>query len=438
MSVTVTRPVAPGRLRLLLAVALLTAALVATGLFPASAGASTKKPPQLDAASWVLIDLKDGAELAARASGQRRAIASTTKLMTAYLALRDLRMGEKLVVPRYDAEPAESLAGLEKGERLTVHDLLVAMMLPSANDAAETVAQGIAGSEPAFVAEMNRVADKLGLDRTHYANPIGLDAKRNYSTAEDLTTLAEELLSDKRFRRIVAMPKAKLTSGARNRTVINTNTLLRSDPTVDGVKTGHTTDAGYVLVASAKRDGVPLLAAVLGAPSETERNDETERLLDYGYGLYAREDAIERGAAEAAAAVRYEDGRLPLTASRGVSVEVRDDQEVKVDADGPAEVEGPIDAGERLGTATVTVDGRFIDRVPLVAGHAVAAPTIVDKIGGPVVVVLIVAVIIVILAVVVIALRRRRNDGNNGDRVSEERMRDRQERIRRRRRGAGE
>ncbi|HEU4803423.1 MAG TPA: D-alanyl-D-alanine carboxypeptidase family protein [Solirubrobacterales bacterium] len=438
MSVTVTRPVAPGRLRLLLAVALLTAALVATGLVPASAGASTKKPPQLDAASWVLIDLKDGAELAARASGQRRAIASTTKLMTAYLALRDLRMGEKLVVPRYDAEPAESLAGLEKGERLTVHDLLVAMMLPSANDAAETVAQGIAGSEPAFVAEMNRAADKLGLDRTHYANPIGLDAKRNYSTAEDLTTLAEELLSDKRFRRIVAMPKAKLTSGARNRTVTNTNTLLRSDPTVDGVKTGHTTDAGYVLVASAKRDGVPLLAAVLGAPSETERNDETERLLDYGYGLYAREDAIERGAAEAAAAVRYEDGRLPLTASRGVSVEVRDDQEVKVDADGPAEVEGPIDAGERLGTATVTVDGRFIDRVPLVAGHAVAAPTIVDKIGGPVVVVLIVAVIIVILAVVVIALRRRRNDGNNGDRVSEERMRDRQERIRRRRRGAGE
>jgi D-alanyl-D-alanine carboxypeptidase (penicillin-binding protein 5/6) len=438
MSVTVTRPVAPGRLRLLLAVALLTAALVATGLVPASAGASTKKPPQLDAASWVLIDLKDGAELAARASGQRRAIASTTKLMTAYLALRDLRMGEKLAVPRYDAEPAESLAGLEKGERLTVHDLLVAMMLPSANDAAETVAQGIAGSEPAFVAEMNRAADKLGLDRTHYANPIGLDAKRNYSTAEDLTTLAEELLSDKRFRRIVAMPKAKLTSGARNRTVINTNTLLRSDPTVDGVKTGHTTDAGYVLVASAKRDGVPLLAAVLGAPSETERNDETERLLDYGYGLYAREDAVERGAAEAAAAVRYEDGRLPLTASRGVSVEVRDDQEVKVDADGPAEVEGPIDAGERLGTATVTVDGRFIDRVPLVAGHAVAAPTIVDKIGGPVVVVLIVAVIIVILAVVVIALRRRRNDGNNGDRVSEERMRDRQERIRRRRRGTGE
>ena len=439
MPVTVTRPAAPGRLRLLLAVALLAATLAAAALVPASAGATTKKPPQLDAASWILIDLKDGAELAARAPGARRAIASTTKLMTAYLALRDLRMREKLVVPRYDAEPAESLAGLEKGERLTVHDLLVAMMLPSANDAAETVAQGIAGSEAAFVAEMNRAAGKLGLDRTHYANPIGLDAKGNYSTAADLTTLAEELLSDKRFRRIVAMPKAKLTSGDRNRVVTNTNTLLRSDPTVDGVKTGHTTDAGYVLVASAKRDGVPLLAAVLGASSEAERNDETERLLGYGYGLYAREDAIERGDTEAAAAVRYEDGKLPLTATRGVSVEARDDQKVKVDADGPAEVEGPIDAGERLGEATVTVDGRFIDRVPLVAGHAVAAPTIVDKVGGPLVAALIVAVIIGIMAVVVIALRRRRNDGNDGgDRVSEESMRDRQDRIRRRRRGTGE
>ena len=139
---TVTRPAAPVRLRLLLAVALLATTLVAAALVPASAGAATKKPPRLDAPSWLLIDLKDGAELAERAPGQRRAIASTTKLMTAYLALRDLRMSEKLVGPRYDAGPAESLAGLDEGERLTVHDLLVAMMLPSANDAAETVARG--------------------------------------------------------------------------------------------------------------------------------------------------------------------------------------------------------------------------------------------------------------------------------------------------------
>jgi D-alanyl-D-alanine carboxypeptidase (penicillin-binding protein 5/6) len=398
-----TRPAASLRLRLVLLVALLATLAPAT---PAATAA--KPPPRLDAASWLLIDLKDQAELARHAPRLRRPIASTTKLMTAYLALADLKMSDVLVVPRYRPEPAESVAGLTTGERLTAHDLLVAMMLPSANDAAVTVADGISGSERAFVAKMNRTATRLGLDDTSYANPIGLDAKRNYSTATDLSTLAQELLSDRRFRRIVAMPKATLRSGDHDRVVTNTNTLLLSDPTVDGVKTGHTLEAGYVLVASAKRDGVPLLAVVLGAPSEGARDAETEQLLGYGYSLYDRERALVRGRPETMAAVSYEDEPLELVPRRGVSVEVRDDQQVEVDAQGPAEVEGPIEAGARLGDATVTVDGRFVDRVPLVAGRAVAAPTIIDRIGGPVVAALIIIALIVILALVVLALRRHR------------------------------
>jgi D-alanyl-D-alanine carboxypeptidase (penicillin-binding protein 5/6) len=398
-----TRPAASLRLRLVLLVALLATLAPAT---PAATAA--KPPPRLDAASWLLIDLKDQAELARHAPRLRRPIASTTKLMTAYLALADLKMSDVLVVPRYRPEPAESVAGLTTGERLTAHDLLVAMMLPSANDAAVTVADGISGSERAFVAKMNRTATRLGLDDTSYANPIGLDAKRNYSTATDLSTLAQELLSDRRFRRIVAMPKAMLRSGDHDRVVTNTNTLLLSDPTVDGVKTGHTLEAGYVLVASAKRDGVPLLAVVLGAPSEGARDAETEQLLGYGYSLYDRERALVRGRPETMAAVSYEDEPLELVPRRGVSVEVRDDQQVEVDAQGPAEVEGPIEAGARLGDATVTVDGRFVDRVPLVAGRAVAAPTIIDRIGGPVVAALIIIALIVILALVVLALRRHR------------------------------
>jgi D-alanyl-D-alanine carboxypeptidase (penicillin-binding protein 5/6) len=391
------------------------------------------EPPRLEAASWLLIDLKDQQELAAHAPDRRRAIASTTKLMTAYLALGELRMNDVLVVPKYDAAPAESVAGLTAGERLTVHDLIVAMMLPSANDAAFTVADGVAGSEAAFVAEMNRAAADLDLTGTHYANPIGLDAKGNYSTAEDLTALAQDLLADKRFRRIVAMPKATLKSGAQTRVVENTNTLLLSDPSVDGVKTGHTLDAGYVLVASAKRDGVPLLAAVLGASSEAARDAETERLLDYGFSLYDREVPVREDGEEASAAVRYEDEPLALVATRDVALRARDDQKVRVEADGPAEVEGPIAAGEKLGQATVTVDGRFVDRVPLVAATAVDAPTIVDRIGGPLVAVLIVLAVIVILALALIALRRRGNGEADEDRDPEERMRTRQERIRRRR-----
>jgi D-alanyl-D-alanine carboxypeptidase (penicillin-binding protein 5/6) len=405
-----------GRARLRLAL-LLSALVVA--LVPGAASAESRKaaePPQLDAASWLLIDLEDEAELAAHAPARERAIASTTKLMTAYLALAELKMGDRLTVPDYQAAPAESVAGLIAGERLTVHDLLVAMMLPSANDAAVTVADGVSGSESAFVAAMNRTAAELDLTGTHYANPIGLDAKGNYSTAEDLSALAQKLLADKRFRRIVAMPKATLTSGSRDRIVTNTNTLLLSDPTVDGVKTGHTTDAGYVLLASAKRDGVPLLAAVLGAPTEADRDAETERLLDYGYSLYDREVAVDRGGEEASAGVRYEDEPLSLVAKQGVTVEVRDDQRVRIDAEAPAEVEGPIADGERLGRATVTVDGRFVDRVPLVAARAIAAPTIIDKIGGPLVVGLIVFVVIVILSGAAIALRRHSKGGDGDDR----------------------
>jgi len=387
----------------------LATALVAAMLVPAAAAAGPggARAPRIDAASWLLIDLKDQAKLAAHAPRARRPIASTTKLMTAYLALSRSRMSDVLVVPDYEPEPAESLAGLSAGERLTVHDLLVAMMLPSANDAAFTVAAGVSGSEAAFVAAMNRAASRLDLDRTHYANPIGLDAKGNYSTAADLSTLAQELLADKRFRRIVAMPRATLRSGDHDRVVTTTNTLLLSDPTVDGVKTGHTLEAGYVLVASAKRDGVPLLAAVLGAPSEAARDADAERLLDYGYSLYGRQRPLVRGGAETAASVRYEDRPLALVARRGVSVQARDDQRVRVATDGPTEVEGPVAAGQRLGTATVTVDGRFVDRVPLVAGRAIAAPTLIDRVGGPAVAILIVVVAIVILAVAAIALRRR-------------------------------
>jgi D-alanyl-D-alanine carboxypeptidase (penicillin-binding protein 5/6) len=385
------------------------------------ATAAAERPPRLDASAWLLVDRTDGAELAARAPNARRAIASTTKLMTAHLALTELDLDEKLTVPDYDAAPAESVAGLVAGERMTVRDLVVAMMLPSANDAAATVADGVAGSQRAFVAEMNRAARRLELDRTHYANPIGLDAPGNYSTAGDLVSLASEMLADRRFRQIVEMPRATLRSGDHARTVTNTNTLLLSDPTVDGVKTGHTLDAGYVLVASARRHGVPLLAAVLGTPSEAERDAETERLLAYGYSLYDRVEPVEREVREASAEVRFEDEPLALVARRGIALRARDDQDVEVDVEAPREVEGPIAAGERLGSATVTVDGRFVGRTPLAAARAVAAPTIIDRVGGPLVAALILLAAIVILTLSAIWLRRLATVGSNGGRDPEER-----------------
>ena len=311
------------------------------------------------------------------------------------------------------------------------------MMLPSANDAAFTVAVGVAGSEGAFVGEMNRAAKDLGLENTSYSNPIGLDDVGNYSSAEDLAALSSVLLEDKRFRHIVSQPEATLESGAMPRTVVTRNTLMLSDPTVDGVKTGHTIDAGYVLVASAKRKGVPLLSVVLGAPSEAERDAASEELLDYGYSLYREREPFADGDELASADVRYRDDPLALVADGTVGARIRGDQQLDTRVDSPTEVEGPIEQGEELGHVTVLLDGKPIGRVPLIAAADVSAPSVIDKAGGTRAVVAVAIGLIVILLLVAWVLRRRSDERRKG-RSAEERMRSLEERDRRRNSIGGE
>lgn len=412
---------------------LLACVLVAAGLLP-TGSATAQQPaaaPDLDAAAWILIDPRDGERLAAHAPAKQRSIASTTKLMTAYLALQERSLSERLAVPRYSPAPAESVLGLTEGERLTIRDLLLAMMLPSANDAAQTVAVGLAGSEDAFVERMNRAARELGLDDTQYANPIGLDAIGNYSSAADLATLTTTLMEDERFRSIVSRSAAELSSGAMPRQVTTRNDLMLADPSVDGVKTGFTRDAGYVLVASAERKEVPLISVVLGTSSEAERDAQSAELLDYGYSRYELRSPFEPGEELASAEVRYEDEPLALLATRRIAEQTRADQELSVDVSSPATVEGPIEEGERLGRASVMLDGELIGRAPLVAASSIAAPSFVDRIGGPLVLAGILLAAIVILLLALLALRRKAALRKAG-RSAEERIRSMQARTRRR------
>jgi serine-type D-Ala-D-Ala carboxypeptidase (penicillin-binding protein 5/6) len=264
-------------------------ALAAAFLLLTAAPAAAKPPhgpPHLDARAWVLIDAASGRKLAGHAATRRLPIASTTKLMTAYLALRRLHLRDRIPAAPYHALPAESVLGLGRGERLTVRDLLYALVLRSANDAAVTIAKGVSGSQRAFVTEMNRAARALGLRDTHYTTPVGLDARGNHSSAGDLAQLARVLLRDRLFARIADSRKAVLRSGRHRRRILTRNTLLLARPWVNGVKTGHTLDAGYVLVGSGRRKGVELIAAVLGTPSEAMRDADTLQLLDYGFSLY--------------------------------------------------------------------------------------------------------------------------------------------------------
>src|SRR4051794_21329591 len=228
-------------------------ALAVLALLP---GASAAAPPSLHARAAILVQPDTGDVVYARSPDARRPIASTTKLMTALLTLERTNLDDVVPAAPYHPLPAESVAGLRTGERLTVRDLLRALLLASANDAAETLAVDVSGSQAAFVRAMNARAAQLHLRNTHYANAIGLDEQGNYSSARDLVTLAGVLLRKPFFALTVNRPRATLSSGARVRRIVNRNSLVREFPFVHGVKTGHTQQAGYVLVGEAQRHGV--------------------------------------------------------------------------------------------------------------------------------------------------------------------------------------
>jgi D-alanyl-D-alanine carboxypeptidase (penicillin-binding protein 5/6) len=352
-------------------------ALLAGGTASTAAAA----PPKLDAKAWTLIDPRDGAVLASKAPNKRLPIASATKLMTAYLALKRLKLNQKIAAPGYQPRSsAEILLGLREGERIRVRDLIAAALLPSANDAAQTLAVGVSGSVPAFVAAMNQAAVRLGLADTHYANPIGFDDPDNYSSAHDLAALASILLQNKVFARIVDSPSATLRSGDHPRNVTSRNTLLGREPWVSGVKTGHTLGAGYVLVGSGTQDSTTLVSAVLGTSSESTRDAETLQLLQYGFSLYHPVQPVDRGEQLADPRIEWHGDHLPLTAGRPLAVNVRQGQSVTTDVTAPGEVSGPVREGQTLGRVTVTVDGKVAAASPLVAAHAVGAATTLDKV----------------------------------------------------------
>ncbi|HEX3562227.1 MAG TPA: D-alanyl-D-alanine carboxypeptidase family protein [Solirubrobacterales bacterium] len=345
---------------------------------PASAAAATG--PKLDAKAWILIDPRDDSVLTGSSPNKRLPIASTTKLMTAYLALKHLKPSQMIAAPNYHpSASAEVELGLRPGERLRVRDLLYGLLLPSASDAAEALAVGVAGSESAFVTEMNQTAQRLGLTNTRYANPIGLDDPHNYSTAHDLVKLASILLKNPLFARIVNTPSATLHSGDHVRQVTSRDTLLNEIPWINGVKTGHTLGAGFVLVGSGTQDSTTLISAVLGAPDEPTRDSDTLNLLQYGFSLYHPVEPVRQGQQLADPKLDYRSDHLSLVAKNPLPINVRQGQHVATHVTAPDQVSGAVKEGQVLGRVRVTVDGKPAAASPLVASRAVGAATTLDK-----------------------------------------------------------
>ena len=387
------------------------AALGAAGPAPAAAQDAERPPPVPGADAALVVDGRDGEVMFAKNATERQSIASTTKLMTALLTLERTRPREVLPAADYVAAPVESQIGLRPGERMTVHDLFEALLLESANDAAVTLAEGVSGSVEAFVADMNERADELGLDDTSYANPIGFDDPLNYSTASDLAVLTQSLLRRPRFARVVDKPQVELESGARLRTIDNRNVLVASHPFVTGVKTGHTLGAGYVLIGSAKgRGSARVISVVMGEPSEAARDADTLKLLRWGIGRFKRVRVVDDRRVMARADIEHRDERAALVPARDVVVTVRDGERVRRRVRAPQQVAGPLEAGARVGSVTVFVDGKRMRRVALVtAANVPEAGTVrvlISVLGVPLTVLLVLAILLGAVLVVV-SLRTR-------------------------------
>ncbi len=329
--------------------------------------------PAISAPAAILVEPATGDVVYQRRAGARRPIASTTKLMTALLLLEHRRLTDHITAVPYDALPAESIAGFHAGERLTVADTLRALLLASANDAAAAIAVNVGGSERRFVRMMNARAQRAGLHGTHYANPIGLDSAANYSTATDLVKLALLLRRNAFARRVMDSPKAVLRSGDHVRVIANRNTLIAQYPWMNGVKTGHTQTAGYILVGSASRGGVPLVSAVLGTPSEGARNADTLALMRYGFARYARAAPLVAGRTAATLPVDGRSERARIVALHTLRVVIRRGERLRTRLVGlPKQLTGPLGAGTHVGTADVIRRGRVVASTPLVTATAVA------------------------------------------------------------------
>lgn len=349
-------------------------------LISAPAAASVPPPPQLAAKSWVLMDAASGTVLVNHEGSTRLPPASLTKLMTAHVAALELQRGK---IKESDlvsiSEKAWRMGGskmfVHVGDRISVKDLLRGIIVQSGNDASIAIAEHLAGDENTFASLMNQEAQRLGMADTRFVNATGWPADGHYSSALDMAKLARAIILEDPEHYAMYAEKEFVWSGIKQP---NRNLLLWRDPSVDGLKTGHTEEAGYCLVASAQRDGMRLIASVFGTDSENARAVETSKLLTYGFNFFesrtflkkgetVQDVTVWKGAARSVKAGVAADLTAALPRGAGNAYQTR-----VVLADAP--VIAPIPAGAPLGRVEVTgADGQAVLQAPLIALEAVEA-----------------------------------------------------------------
>ncbi len=349
---------------------------VATALAGSGSVAASGQPPVRAAAFFVRSGV-DGSVLAERAATIPRPIASITKLMTVLVALDHLSLDDVVSVPESATLVGEASLDLRRGERISVRDLVEGALIPSANDAATTLALAASnGSLSRFVNWMNVKARGLGLTDTHFVNPHGLDTPGHVSSARDVVALLRAALANAVIRRYAATERAVLSG---NRTVETTDDLLARFPPLVAGKTGHTDGAGWSEVAAAHLGKVTVYASVLGEPTRQSRNDDLESLLAWGLAQYQYVRAIDTRRVYATALAPYGRSPVPLVASRSVVRLQRVGVPLVERVVAPTEVSLPVSRGEQLGRIDVFERGRLVASSPLLAGRSENRPGVLGR-----------------------------------------------------------
>ena len=355
------------------------AAVFAALAFVTAAHAAATPPPLVLARAFIVENPSTGDVLAQHGAWTRVPIASITKLMTVIVALDHARWNDVVRVRSDAAAVGESTVHLRAGERIRVGDLVKAALIQSANDAAVALADYVGhGNREAFVSMMNEKAQELGLERTHFIRPDGLDVRGHYSTAKDVTTLAEFAMRNPRIRSTVRIRNDTIPGG---RHLHTWNDLLGVFKGLYGVKTGHTGTAGWCEVAAVRRNGVTLYTTVLGSPTRSQRNTDLASLLRWGISRYRPVWLVPPGRVYLQASVGYGKGRVPIVAARQVARAVRIDKPLVERVVSPAALGLPVELGQRVGEVRVYSGRKLVARQPLIADRSVAKPGLGGRAG---------------------------------------------------------
>ncbi|WP_444984170.1 D-alanyl-D-alanine carboxypeptidase family protein [Halomonas mongoliensis] len=341
-------------------------------------------PPRLAANSWILMDADSGRVLVEHNADERLPPASLTKLMTAYLVERELdrgniSMSDMVRVSENAWRTGGSKMFIEVDTQVSIRDLLYGIIISSGNDASVAVAEHLAGGEAPFADLMNQHATRLGLHNTNFKNATGLPHPEQYSSARDMALLSQYIINDYPEHYAVYAEKYFTYNDIRQP---NRNRLLWRDPSVDGLKTGWTTEAGYGLVASAKRDGMRLISVVMGTSSEEARAQETQKLLSYGFRYFETLKLYDAGSVLNTPRVwGGEENTLQAGVDRDVVMTVprARNEELSARLDIQADLAAPIAAGQRIGTLEVRLGDEVVGEQPLVALESVEEGGFVKK-----------------------------------------------------------